>query len=45
VSYQALVPILIIFVVLLGEPKGILEILSSVSRWIKKRQNALRETS
>ncbi len=43
VSYQALVPILVIFVVLLVEPKGILEILSRVSRWIKKRQNALRE--
>jgi len=44
VSYQALVPILVIFVVLLVEPKGILEILSRVSRWIKKKQNALRET-
>jgi branched-chain amino acid transport system permease protein len=43
-SYQALVPIIVIFVVLLVEPKGILEILSRVSRWIKKRQNALRET-
>ena len=45
VSYQALVPIPVIFVVLLVEPKGILEILSRVSRWIKRRQNALRETS
>jgi len=42
-SYQAMVPILVIFVVLLVEPKGILEILSRISRWIKNKQNALRE--
>ena len=41
-GYQALVPILVIFVVLLVEPKGILEILSRVSRWINGRQDALR---
>ena len=40
-SYQALVPIIVIFIVLLVEPKGIVGILSRVSQWIRIGRNDL----
>ena len=36
--YQALIPIIVIFVVLIVEPRGVMGIFSRVSRWIKNKR-------
>ena len=43
-SYQALVPIIVIFVVLLVEPKGIVGMLSRVSMWIRIKRTTSAKT-
>jgi branched-subunit amino acid ABC-type transport system permease component len=37
-GYQALVPMIVIFVVLIVEPRGVMWMFSRVSRWIKNKR-------